>query len=239
MRIWLIAALVLSVGAFLPLADAGKKKKDADDDVTDPKEALQALQDFIGTWKGNADGKKLGFWSEKSNWSWRFKGKDTWMTFEVENSKLYKGGEVRFLPDKSKYQFTVTEKSGKKGTYEGEIKKNVLTVQRLNPDTSDTEKITMSAISGGDRFVYSLWVKPDGRTQFFEQLKVGYTREGVTFGIEAGGKKPVCCVTGGLGTMQVAFGGNTYYVCCTGCRDAFNDNPAKVVAEFLKKKKGG
>jgi YHS domain-containing protein len=234
MRAFLIAALVLSLGAILPMADAGKKKKD--DAVTDPKEALQALQDFIGTWKGNADGKKLGFWTEKSSWSWRFKGKDTWMTFDLENSKLYKGGEVRYLPDKAKYQFTLIDKEGKKGVYEGELKKNLLTVERINPDTNDTEQIRMSVISNGDRFVYSKWVKPDGRTQFIEQLKVGSTREGVTFGSEAGGKKPVCVVTGGLGTIQVSYMGQTYYVCCTGCRDLFNESPAKILAEFKKKK---
>jgi hypothetical protein len=239
MRTFLIAALVLSLGALLPLADAGKKKKDDDDNITDPKEALQALQDFIGSWKGNADGKKLGFWSEKSSWSWRFKGKDVWMSFELENSKVYKGGEVRFLPDKQKYEFTIIDKAGKKGIYVGEIKKDILTVERQNPDTKDTEQIKMSAISGGDRLVYSLWIKPSGRTIFSEQLKVGYTREGVTFGAEAGGKKPVCVVTGGLGTMTVTHMGMTYYVCCTGCRDAFNENPAKVIADFNAKKKKG
>jgi YHS domain-containing protein len=38
--------------------------------------------------------------------------------------------------------------------------------------------------------------------------------------------------------MQVSYMGTTYYVCCSGCRDAFNENPAKVIAEYQKKKKG-
>ena len=168
-----------------------------------------------------------------------FECKDVWLTFAFENSKLYKGGEVRFLPDKSKYEITLIDKAGKKAPFQGELKKNMLTVERLNPDTSDTEQLRMNIAGGGDRLIYSLWVKPDGRTQYFKHLEVGYTREGVTFGVEAGGKKPECVVTGGLGTSQVSFNGNTYYVCCTGCRDAFNDNPAKVVADYLKKKKGG
>ena len=54
----------------------------------------------------------------------------------------------------------------------------------------------------------------------------------------AGGeKKPECVVTGGLGTMQVSYMGQTYYVCCSGCRDEFNDNPKKYVDEYNAKKK--
>ena len=231
MRKWLIAALVLSLGVLLPTADAGKKTKS---DGEDPKEALQALQEFIGGWKGTANDKKLGFWTEKSDWSWRFKGKDVWMSFKLDNSKLYKEGEVRYLPEKSKYQITLINKAGVKAVYEGEIKKKTLTVERVNPDTEETEQIKLFSPSD-DRLVYSKWVKRG--TQLSKQLEVGYTREGVTFGLEPGGKRPVCCVTGGLGTMTVSFGGATYYVCCSGCRDAFNENPAKVVAEFLKNKK--
>src|SRR5437016_5728180 len=229
MRTFLFSALVLSLGAFLPLADAGKKAKDDDD----AKEGLAALQEFIGGWKGTANDKAKGFWTEKSSWSWRFKDKDRWMTFDLENSKLYKGGEVRF--DKGKYKVTLIDKAGKKADFQGEIKKNVLTVERVNPDTDDTEQIKMNLAGGGDRLVYSMWIKPDGQTMFTKKLEVGYTREGVTFGVEVGGKKPECVVTGGLGTMAVSFMGTTYYVCCSGCRDAFNDNPAKVIADYNKR----
>jgi YHS domain-containing protein len=215
--------------------NAGKKPAD---DSDDPKEALQALQEFIGNWKGSAnDIKNKGFWTESSSWSWRFKGKDVWMSFEMENSKLYKGGELRFLPDKSKYQLTITDKAGKKSTYEGVLKNSQLIVERKNPDTADTEQLKINNAGGGDRLVYALWIKPANRTQYSKQLEVGYTKEGVTFGVESGGKKPECVVTGGLGTSTVSYKGVTYYVCCSGCRDAFNENPEKIIVEYLKKKK--
>jgi hypothetical protein len=235
MRPWLLCALVLSLCALLPSADAGKKPKDGDD----PKEALQALQEYIGGWKnGTANHKTLGAWTEKADWSWRFKGKDVWLSFDLQNSKAYKGGEVRFLPAKSKYEITLIDPKGKKAVFEGEMKKTTLIVERKNPDNDDTEQLKMNIAGGGDRLVYSMWVKPDGRTQFVKHLEVGYTREGVTFGTEAGGKKPECVVTGGLGTITVTHMGTTYYVCCSGCRDAFNENPAKILAEYAKRKKG-
>ena len=69
MRKWLISALILSLGVLLPAVDGGGKKSKTDGE--DPKEALQALQEFIGGWKGTANEKKLGFWTEKADWSWR------------------------------------------------------------------------------------------------------------------------------------------------------------------------
>jgi ribosomal protein L24E len=229
-----MAALLLSLGFFLPLASAGKKNADDDDE---PKDGLHALQEFIGNWKGTADAKNKGFWQEKVSWSWRFKGKESWLSFELEKSKLHQGGEVRFLPDKSKYQLTLVDKAGKKSVFDGVMKKSVLVVERLNPDSKDTEQLKLFLTGGGDRFIYEMWIKPDGRTMFNKQLTVACTKEGVTFGVDSAGKKPECVVTGGLGTMQVSHNGQTYYVCCSGCRDAFNENPAKIIAEYMKKKK--
>ena len=61
--------------------------------------------------------------------------------------------------------------------------------------------------------------------------------EGEAFGVTE--KKVECIVTGGLGKIPVSYMGQTYYVCCTGCRDAFNENPAKIRDEWKAKKKAG
>jgi YHS domain-containing protein len=42
-------------------------------------------------------------------------------------------------------------------------------------------------------------------------------------------------VTGGKGTIPVTYQGETYYVCCTGCRDLFNDDPETVLAEYRER----
>jgi YHS domain-containing protein len=39
-------------------------------------------------------------------------------------------------------------------------------------------------------------------------------------------------VTGGAGTISVTHKGQTYYVCCTGCQQAFEDDPEGVLAEY-------
>ena len=45
-----------------------------------------------------------------------------------------------------------------------------------------------------------------------------------------------CIVSGGKGTIPVSYNGKTYYVCCSGCRDAFKDDPEKFIKEAEKKK---
>jgi YHS domain-containing protein len=34
----------------------------------------------------------------------------------------------------------------------------------------------------------------------------------------------------------VLYKGKTYYVCCSGCRDAFKDDPEKYIKEFEERK---
>jgi YHS domain-containing protein len=232
----LLCGLLFVPTVLLPLAQAGKKG----DDAKDPKEALQALQEYIGGWKGagTSEKNKSDIWKETADWSWRFKGKDVYLTVSMATSKLFKTAEVRYLPDTGKYQLTLIDKKDGKSVYEGGLKKNLLTLERKN-DNGGIEQHKLNIVAGGDRLVHDFYIKPADRTQFNKQYQIGYTREGVTFGAAAGEKKPECVVTGGLGTMQVSYMGQTYYVCCTGCRDAFNENPAKIIAEYKKRKAAG
>jgi hypothetical protein len=204
----------------------------------DAKEALQELQPFIGSWKGVAE-KGASSWKESASWSWRFKGQDAWLAVEMAGSKLFKNGELRFLADKGKYQLTLSDAKGAKASYLGELSKGTLTLERMHPATKDIEQVKLNIAGGGVRLIHAFWVKPAERTLFSKQYQISYTKEGETFGAAAGRKGPECVVTGGLGTIAVSFGGATYYVCCTGCRDAFNENPAKILAEYKARKAAG
>ena len=79
-----------------------------------------------------------------------------------------------------------------------------------------------------------LYEKKVGGDRFARISEVGYTREGSNFG--KGTNYIECIVTGGVGTMAVTHQGKTYYVCCTGCRDYFNDDPEAVIAEYRQRK---
>ena len=204
---------------------------------TSAKEALQAFNDYIGGWKGSGTSEKdrNAIWKESGNWSWRFKGKDAWLVLELKDDKLYKKGEMRYLPDKELYQLTLTTKADKKVVFEGKFKGKRLKLTHKDKATGQTEELQLYQAGGGLRFIYEYAIKPPNRTLFSKQYMVAMTREGESFGAAA--KKVECVVTGGLGTMAVTYKGQTYYVCCSGCRDAFNENPEKIIKEYLARKK--
>src|SRR5438067_7496058 len=95
----LVSSAALVPLLFAPAAGAAESS---------PKEALQALNDFIGVWNGsgNAQVPKKEVWSETVNWSWRFKGDDAWLTMAVPDGKHIRGGELRYLPDAKRYRLT-------------------------------------------------------------------------------------------------------------------------------------
>lgn len=222
-------ALLACLGSALA---GGRGKRD------EVKEALQELNDYIGQWKGHGtlSSDERSIWPEKADWSWRFKGKDSWLKLDIPNGKYFKGGELRYLPEDESYQLTATE-NGKKVVYEGEIKNRRLLLQRKDPQTKETYQIQMNMAGGGIRFILRYKVKPADRTLFSDRYMVAYTKEGETLG--SAKKKVECVVTGGLGTIEVSYMGKTYYVCCSGCKEAFYENPAKVIAEYEKRKRSG
>jgi len=210
------------------------------DKASGSKEALQQLQEFIGGWKGNGSSEKdrSAIWKETVNWSWRFKGKEVSFSVAMDTSKHFKKGELKFLPEKDEFRLSLIDLKGKPQVFEGELKRGYLTLERTDADAKEVQQIKMNTAGGGLRLILTYSTRDIDRKFYNKQFQIAYTKEGESFG-SSGAKKPECCVTGGLGTMPVSFDGVTYYVCCSGCRDAFNENPAKIVAEYKVRKKAG
>src|SRR5262245_60261023 len=120
------------------------------DEDTSPKAALQTLNDFIGEWSGSGAPEKprpepRETWQETVRWGWRFKGDDAWLTMTVENGKHFKTAELRYLPDKQRYQLTATDARDQKLTFEGELKKGYLTLDRTDAGTKEVQRLTMNS----------------------------------------------------------------------------------------------
>jgi hypothetical protein len=228
------AALVAAIGPTLPMHGADKPTENA------AKAALKELNDYIGEWKGSGAPEKAKptakeSWSETINWAWHFKDDDAWITLDIKDGKYLKSGELRYLVEKKRYQLRAVDKNDNKLVFEGELKDGYLTLDREDEKTKEVQRLAMNLAAEGVRFIYRYSHKPEGKTQWVKDYLVASTKEGESLGAAA--KKNECVVSGGLGTIAVSFKGETFYVCCTGCRDAFNENPEKYVAEFKAKRK--
>jgi YHS domain-containing protein len=233
-RIASVVALILASAALTANPQPAKQKT--------PREALQVFGDLIGVWNGTGtpmgtrEEKQKGFWVEKMDWGWQFKGNDAWIKIDFNKSKNFTVGEIRYLPEKDQFELTLTNTKKEKLTFVGAITMRdttrILTVDR--DDGKESQRLVFTLLHS-NRFLYKYDVKADGRPLFATKWSVGATKDGEAFA--AGSGKPECVVSGGAGTMAVSFMGKTYYVCCTGCRDEFNATPAKYVAEYEAKLK--
>ena len=205
------------------------------------KDALQGFNNLIGTWKGTGTPKvgtreerDKGFWIETIRWQWQFKGKDTWLFADIEKGKQFTRFELRYQPKTDDFSLAATTSDKQTLTFTGTLANKRLTVERTDPKTKQTQRLVFSLLHA-NRHLYASESRADGSTIFTKAYEVGATKQGVPFA--SGDTGPECIVSGGLGTMAVTYMGKTYYVCCSGCRDAFKEEPAKYVKEFEARKK--
>ena len=226
-------AAALAAGLFA-FASATAADKEADK----AKEALkQDASQFIGMWKGEGKGPKKSFWQEEADWSWKFKDGSAWVAFKIDGNDNLTTGDLRYLPEDKEFQLTTTDKDGNKLVYTGTFNaRRELELEATDPATKDLHRMKLYTLANGARMIIKDEVKKGGRGLYLKAFESAVTKEGESFAGGAG-KKKECVVTGGLGTIAVSFGGKTFYVCCSGCRDEFNADPAKYVAEFEAKQK--
>ena len=230
-RLSLACPLVLLLAGGLAAEDKPAKN---------PKEALQAFNNLIGSWRatgepnGTREEKQKGFWTETIKWEWQFKGGEAWLKASFDKGKHFATAELRPLAKADTYRLTLTTLDKEVLQFEGTLDKKRLTLQRTDPKTKQVQRLVLSFLHE-NRYLYRYEVKGADQTSFVALYQVGATKEGVPFAGK-GDDRPECIISGGLGTIPVTYKGKTYYVCCSGCRDEFNDNPEKYVKEYEAKK---
>src|SRR5262249_20378802 len=157
-----------------------------------------------------------------------------WLKFTIAKGQHLTGGELRYLPDSGRYRMTVQTPAKETLTFEGTLEKKRLVLERTDAKKKETQRLVFNLFHSNP-YVYRQEVKAADKPLFRGLYEVGCTKEGVPF--VAGDGRPECIVSGGLGTIKVSYKGQTYYVCCGGCRAEFNDDPEKYIREYNAKKK--
>ncbi len=220
----------------------------AAEDDAGPRDIPPALAPFeylIGRWNGHAVPKdnpaqKFRGWDETHTWAWKFAGgKPVGMTFSIDGGKILKSGTLTYDPKGKLFRLEGVEPgaAGARLVFEGVLDK---TGKHLVLDHAASGR---NAAKSGGVMRLSLWpnanfirytmahdLKEAGSVQFTHLVEVGLTKDGESLGgAGAAAERAKCIVTGGAATMTLSFQGRTFPICCSGCKDEFEENPEKYI----------
>lgn len=208
------------------------------DAMEQEKKHLMKLSGYVGEWKGTGSTKESAgrdAWTEDSDWSWDFKGGKASIVFTTKGGRYFSDGKITSAGKEGSYIFNGTAIDTKTvEEYRGELKEGELIMDAVKPATGNhPSRLNISLVAKGKRLIVQYLRSP--RKDRFEPLsEIGLTLKGSGFGKNFTMNE--CCITGGSGKIAVSYKGATYYVCCGGCKDAFDANPEKEIAQFLKRK---
>ncbi len=195
--------------------------------------AFAPFEHMVGGWKGTAapTANRVKGWAESHGWAWKFaSGKPVGMTVTFEGDKTLARGQLTFDEAARKYHLDGTDPAGKPVAFLGSLSADgkTLTLDRVGAAPEGKDRLIIRPNSNKIRYTLQLDRQEPGAPQYRSVIGVGLTKEGESFAAGGGGADlPKCILTGGAASMTVSFGGKSYPVCCTGCRDEFNDNPEK------------
>jgi len=230
----LLAVLFLPVGA---ISEESADEQSADQRRSAQK-ALAGFNDLIGGWRGVGQprrGSNRGAWRQNAEWVWDFQPDSVGVKYDVSDGKLAESGRVTWDPKAEEFVLVLETPDEQQRIYRGRQEGNRTVLTTAADDAGDTHRITITRLN--DKRTLVLHEKQaEGRSRFFRVAEVGYTREGTRLATPGAGQ-PECIVTGGAGTTKVSYQGKTYYVCCSGCRQAFEDDPEGIIAEAAERRK--
>jgi YHS domain-containing protein len=209
--------------------------------------ALEALEHFnvlVGEWRGVGRPKRnstADAWFEKGEWVWEIRKNQTGLRYTVKDPRQIASALLTYDSEQDVYvlEAILADKSVRR--YTGTLEKNRLTLATEAGEDGRIHQVEIKMLSE-KRTVLIYQSRLKAQQQFSLVAEVGYTREGTRLA-EEGLDGPECIVTGGKGTMSTVYKGQTYWFCCTGCRDAFTDDPDGIIAAYkekqAKKKRSG
>jgi YHS domain-containing protein len=227
----LLAAFLLAVTGPLTGADepaGGRLEAQA---------ALKSYGSLVGSWRGTGQperGKAKGAWTEKASWAWKLTKRSAALEVTFTKGKYFRSANLRPGPEPKSYILVADLADGSSRTFTGKDTGKKALVLTAEGRGEGVRRLTLTPLHD-TRLLMKLEAQDPSNQVYYQLAEVGYTREGISFA--AGESGPLCIVTEGRGTIPVSYKGKTYYVCCSGCRDLFKENPEAVLAEAAEREK--
>ena len=215
--------------------------------------ALKPLQVLLGTWRGLAKDQSGETAIDETKWVWDFTDKkQPALVLNSDNSAYFRKGRLTYIIADEKFRLTTELADSTERTFEGKYTEEPRDV----PDENDENKLMrifklqLTQVAPGtgkkwqvifnqrenNRYLMELG-QERGNGSFRRFETVATQRQGTSFAISDSdyGEK-TCIISEGLGTSTVNFEGKTYWVCCSGCKAAFEDEPEVWIAKLEKRK---
>jgi YHS domain-containing protein len=254
-RIVRTGAVVASLSLAVILGARGLSAAPADEPVgREIPPAFAPLEYLVGEWNGAAmpknSSQSFRGWIESHTWAWTFaKGKPTGLTVAIQGGKVLADGKLTFDPDRKRYRLEGTAPKPRGGpvAFEGALDTTgkLLVLDQVDPAKDAGDGPIRLSLRPNSNFIrYTMWVdrKGPGALPFYRATEIGVTRKGesLTGGATDFDTASKCIVTGGKATMSITYQGQTFPLCCTGCRDEFKENPEKYIkkASLLAQSRG-
>lgn len=212
--------------------------------------ALRPLQILLGRWNGTSRKAVL----DQPEWVWDLTTDPGQPALVLTSDKgvYIREGRLTFLTASQEYEFAVKDGDGNRKVYRGVFSKPVQDVPGDDQKPQRTYKLLLTeavpedapeqwqlAIGQQENNRYIVEVdRKRGNGRFQRVDTVNTQREGTSFAIsdtDYGDK--TCLISQGLGTISVSYAGKSYWVCCTGCKAAFEEDPKKWVTKWEEMQK--
>lgn len=202
---------------------------------------LQPIAVLVGEWRGVGQprrGSRVGAWIETAACQWRFGEQPTALVLTSENGRQFQHIEFRWNAERSVAEAVVRTDDDEPRVFmhdaaASEDGRLVFADAAASPDSLN--RLTLRTISD-IRVTLLFETRRTPMASWRRVVEVGYTRAGERLASAGTGERQ-CIVTGGRGTMAVMHEGKTYFVCCEGCRQAFEADPAGTIAEYRERLK--
>lgn len=202
-----------------------------------PDPQMKEFQWLIGDWKGIGQpkrGSNTGTWKETAECAWDFSQTKPAIVVQVTDGKHWSQLRLAIDPDTGKPQLGLQPAGGTITWLAGEKTEERWVFIGQSTSGAASSKLTLTVLNE-NRATLLIEQKQATQSFFTRVAEVAYQRAGTRLDV-AGNRGPECIVTGGYGNISVEYKGKTYYVCCTGCRDVFLEDPEAILAEAAAKK---
>ncbi len=220
----------------------------ADDQIRTIISRLQPLQILLGQWRGTTRREFENFKAvDNHEWVWdlRTNPSQPALVIRSDKSPYLRAGRLTWDTQQSRFVLSATDGEGKERRLTGDFseaphevtgsddKQHRVFRLELNEERAGQEGEQWQlafAQQENNRYLLELG-KRRGMATFSRYDTVSTQREGTSFALsDTGYAERTCIISEGLGTTELTWKGRSYWVCCSGCKAAFEEDPERWIA---------